>query len=452
MSKAPWRHMLYVSRTPDASVQDLLIERGWSLSTVESLHDAQRLLAKEPATVGLFDFTGYAAPQIAAFEAIFAGAHTGWIAAVSAEMLNEHLVSRLIRLYFFDFVTLPCQAQRIVDVAGHAHGMIVLEKAETSPERAEPSEMIGTCAAMQAMFDQMQRFAGTDAPVLIYGESGTGKELTAAAIHARSIRRKGPFVALNCGAIPRELVQSVLFGYERGAFTGAQQQKIGHVEAAHGGTLFLDELGDLPLESQVSLLRFLQERKIQRVGSHVDVPVDVRIVSATHMNLEDAVSAGTFRSDLYHRLCVLRLVVPPLRERGKDIEILAHHTLERFRTDSRRRIRGFSDEAIRAMHSYSWPGNIRELINRVRRAIVMTEGRVITPADLELGHYADEPTCTLDFAREAIERQTIKNALLRHHNRLNDTARALGVSRATLYRLMQAHGLGSPGASAAIGE
>jgi DNA-binding NtrC family response regulator len=452
MSEAPLRHMLYVSRAPNASLQDLLIVQGWSLSTVASLADAQRLLAKESVTVGLFDFAGYTAPQIAAFEQIFADAHTGWIAAVAVERLSERMVRRLIRLYCFDFVTLPCPVQRIVDVLGHVHGMIALEKMEAPPDRAEYAEIVGACEAMQVMFKRMRRFASTDAPVLIYGESGTGKELCAAAIHEHSMRRKGPFVTLNCGAIPRELVQSALFGYERGAFTGAQQQKIGYVEAAQGGTLFLDELGDLPFESQVNLLRFLQERTIQRLGSHVDIPVDVRIVSATHVNLEDAVAAHTFRSDLYHRLCVLHLLVPALRERDHDIEILAHHTLERFRADSTRRLRGFSDDAIRAMHSYPWPGNIRELINRIRRAIVMSEGHVITAADLELVDHVEMPTRTLVCAREATERQMIESALRRHRHHLTDTARALGVSRATLYRLMLAHGLGPAGPLLAIGE
>jgi len=442
MNKDPWGHLLYVSRTPDPELQALLCEQGWSVSTVELPRDAQRLLANEPSTVGLFDFnSGYTPQQIAAFEVIFTMPGMGWVTTVSETQLDQRLVRRLIRLYFFDFVTLPCSAQRIVESIDHAHGMITLDRAEIEAAPADEDEMIGSCEAMQALFRSIGKVANTDAPVLVYGESGTGKELTAAAIHRRSIRRKGPFVAINCGAIPHALLQSELFGYEKGAFTGAQQRKIGHVESAHGGTLFLDEIGDLPLESQVGLLRFLQERKIQRLGSHEPIPVDVRVISATHVKLEDAVRKGTFRADLYHRLCVLRLVEPPLRARGRDIEIIAHHMLERFRADSPRRIRGFSEAAIRAMYSYQWPGNIRELINRVRRAIVMTEGRVITPADLELEQSVDDQACTLVDAREAAERHAIESALLRHRNRLNLVAQELGISRATLYRLMQTHGL-----------
>jgi DNA-binding NtrC family response regulator len=440
-----WGHLLYVSRTPDTQLQGLLIERGWSVWHAESLRDAQRLLAKEPITVGLFDFSsGYTVQQLAAFEALFAAPSVGWVTTVSEAQLGLPMVRRLIRLYFFDFASVPCGARRIVSSIDHAHGMIMLDRSEAVQPAVDDTEMIGTCEAMQAMFRSIRKVARTDAPVLVYGESGTGKELTAAAIHRYSIRRKGPFVVINCGAIPPALLQSELFGHERGAFTGAQQRKIGHVESAHGGTLFLDEIGDLPLESQVSFLRFLQERKVQRLGSHETIPVDVRVISATHVDLEDAVRAGAFRADLYHRLCVLRLVEPPLRARGKDIEILARHMLERYRAESARRIRGFSEAAIEAMYSYHWPGNIRELINRVRRAIVMTEGRVITPADLELEHCRDDRVGTLVDVREAAERQAIEEALLRHCNRLNQVAQELGVSRATLYRLMQAHGLRAP--------
>jgi DNA-binding NtrC family response regulator len=281
----------------------------------------------------------------------------------------------------------------------------------------------------------------TDAPVFISGESGTGKELTAVAIHERSARRDQPFVAINCGAIPAHLLQSELFGYERGAFTGANQRKIGRVEAANGGTLFLDEIGDLPLESQASLLRFLQERKVERLGGHGSTPVDVRIISATHVDMQTAMIEGRFRADLYHRLCVLQIDEPPLRARGKDIELLAKHMLDRFKKDASRRLRGFSPCAIAAIHNYGWPGNVRELINRVRRAIVMSEGRQITARDLELGEYVEVAPVSLAQAREAAERQAIELALLRHRGRLGDAAHELGISRVTLYRLLSAHGM-----------
>ena len=301
--------------------------------------------------------------------------------------------------------------------------------------------MVGTCEAMQQLFRTIRKVANTDAPVFIAGESGTGKELTALAIHERSPRRKAPFVAINCGAIPHHLLQSELFGYERGAFTGANQRKIGRVEAADGGTLFLDEIGDLPLESQASLLRFLQEGKIERLGGHESIPVDVRIISATHVDLEGAMREGRFRADLFHRLCVLRVDEPPLRARGKDIEILAHHVLHKFKTDSARKIRGFAPSAIEAMYNYDWPGNVRELINRVRRAIVMAENKLISADDLDLAQFTAQQTMTLSQAREAAEKRAIEAALLRHRHRLNEAAVDLNISRVTLYRLMGHHGL-----------
>ena len=276
--------------------------------------------------------------------------------------------------------------------------------------------------------------------MFISGESGTGKELTAVAIHERSSRAQAPFIAINCGAIPSTLLQAELFGYERGAFTGANQRKIGRVEAANGGTLFLDEIGDLPLESQASLLRFLQEGKIERLGAHVSVPVDVRVICATHVDMEAALREGRFREDLFHRLCVLKIEEPPLRARQGHRGARASHAraFQGRRASSPARL--FPD-AVASLYGYSWPGNVRELINRVRRAIVMSEGRLITAADLELNDFATLAPVSLLEAREAAERQAIEQALLRHRGRFADAARELGVSRVTLYRLMCAHGM-----------
>jgi DNA-binding NtrC family response regulator len=340
---------------------------------------------------------------------------------------------------------MPFEAPRIVDSVGHAYGMAVLGAADCNqaPTRAGEGEMVGSCEAMLALFRAIRKVAATDAPVFVSGESGTGKELTAVAIHERSRRRAAPLVAINCGAIPPHLLQSELFGYERGAFTGANQRKIGRIEAANGGTLFLDEIGDLPLESQASLLRFLQEGKIERLGGRESIAVDVRVISATHVDMQRAMDEGRFRADLYHRLCVLQIDEPPLRARGKDIELLARHMLERFHMDSTRRLRGFAADAIAALHNYAWPGNVRELINRVRRAIVMSEGRLITASDLELADYVEIAPVSLAQARHAAERQAIEAALLRHRGRLGDAAIELGISRVTLYRLMSLHGMRS---------
>ena len=301
--------------------------------------------------------------------------------------------------------------------------------------------LVGTSRAIQHVRQMMQQVADTDASVLILGESGTGKEVVARNLHYHSKRREAPFVPVNCGAIPAELLESELFGHEKGAFTGAITSRAGRFELANGGTLFLDEIGDMPVESQASLLRFLQEGKIERLGGQESISVDVRIISATHVDLDGAVEAARFRADLYHRLCVLRIHEPPLRARGKDIDILAHYVLQKYKADSGRKISGFTSAALDAMRRYEWPGNVRELINRVRRAIVMAESRLLTPNDLGLETPGETEPVTLEQARSLAERTAIENALLRNDHRINKAAAELGISRVTLYRMMIEHGL-----------
>ncbi|KLU27989.1 DNA-binding NtrC family response regulator [Caballeronia udeis] len=438
------RQLIYVTRDPSAPLCARFEERGWHIEVVSNAKDARRWLRNDLATGGLLDLSSsFEAHELAALEASLTLTNVGWVAATVTGQLEDAAVRRLIRDYCFDYVTLPTSNDRVVDAVGHAYGMVALHENASNDARdgRAEGEMVGSCDAMLALFRSIRKVAMTDAPVFISGESGTGKELTAVAIHERSARRDQPFVAINCGAIPAHLLQSELFGYERGAFTGANQRKIGRVEAANGGTLFLDEIGDLPLESQASLLRFLQERKVERLGGHGSTPVDVRIISATHVDMQTAMIEGRFRADLYHRLCVLQIDEPPLRARGKDIELLAKHMLDRFKKDASRRLRGFAPDAIAAIHNYGWPGNVRELINRVRRAIVMSEGRQISARDLELGEYVEVAPVSLAQAREAAERQAIELALLRHRGRLGDAAQELGISRVTLYRLLSAHGM-----------
>ena len=438
------RQLIYVTRDPSTSLCARFEERGWHIEVVSNAKDARRWLRNDLATGGLLDLSSsFEAHELAALEASLTLTNVGWVAATVTGQLEDAAVRRLIRDYCFDYVTLPTSNDRVVDAVGHAYGMVALHENASNDARdgRAEGEMVGSCDAMLALFRSIRKVAMTDAPVFISGESGTGKELTAVAIHERSVRREQPFVAINCGAIPAHLLQSELFGYERGAFTGANQRKIGRVEAANGGTLFLDEIGDLPLESQASLLRFLQERKVERLGGHGSTPVDVRIISATHVDMQTAMIEGRFRADLYHRLCVLQIDEPPLRARGKDIELLAKHMLDRFKKDASRRLRGFAPDAIAAIHNYGWPGNVRELINRVRRAIVMSEGRQISARDLELGEYVEVAPVSLAQAREAAERQAIELALLRHRGRLGDAAQELGISRVTLYRLLSAHGM-----------
>ena len=355
------RQLIYVSRDPSAELNTRFHQRGWHVEVVGSARDVRRAVRAGMAAGGLLDLSSHFQPhEIAAFESCLTMPNVGWVAATMPGQLQDAALRRLVRDYCFDYVTVPYSGDRIVDSVGHAYGMISLGEPASndgSPGGTE-GEMVGSCDAMLALFRSIRKVAMTDAPVFISGESGTGKELTAVAIHERSARRNAPFVPINCGAIPPHLLQSELFGYERGAFTGANQRKIGRVEAANGGTLFLDEIGDLPLESQASLLRFLQERKVERLGGHGSIDVDVRIISATHVDMNAAMIEGRFRSDLYHRLCVLQIDEPPLRARGKDIELLARHMLERFKKDASRRLRGFAPDAIAALHNYGWPGNV----------------------------------------------------------------------------------------------
>ncbi|NTZ07776.1 sigma-54-dependent Fis family transcriptional regulator [Burkholderia metallica] len=437
------RPLIYWTQSPSVMLRKELSRRDWKVSVVAHANELRDTSGE--ITCGILDLSGGHADAIGSIASTCASMRdVVWVALVDVGQTASPNVRALLRDYCFDYVTLPASHQRIADTVGHAYGMECLFARDREQLESEEKGIVGTCSAMLRLFDTVRRFARTDAPVFVFGETGTGKELTAVAIHRHSERRNGPFVAVNCGAIPPHLLQSELFGYERGAFTGANARKIGYVEAANGGTLLLDEIGDLPHESQASLLRFLQERSIHRLGGSDPVPVDVRIVSATHVDLRDAMEEGRFRADLFHRLCVMRIDQPPLRARGKDIELLAHHMLERFRGDARHRVRGFSTDAITALYKHDWPGNVRELINRVRRAVVMTEGRLITAQDLELEYCLDAASPSVADIRKSIEREAIETALLRTRGRVAASARELGVSRATLYRWMEAYGIERP--------
>jgi transcriptional regulator with PAS, ATPase and Fis domain len=289
------------------------------------------------------------------------------------------------------------------------------------------------------------------APLLLTGESGVGKELAARAVHVGSERNAGPFVPVNCGALPPALIESLLFGHERGSFTGAHERQIGSIEAAAHGTIFLDEIGDLPRPAQASLLRFLQESTVTRVGSTRELRIDARVIAATHKDLSTAVRAGEFREDLFYRLNVLHIEIPPLRARGADCVLLAEHFLHREIIGCPSGVRGFSESALTAIQRHSWPGNIRELLNKVQHAVVMCNGPLITPTDLQLERRgAFCVSGSLADARAGTERQLIEIALDRSGHNIAAAARELGVSRVTLYRILKRLGMSPRGGFSAL--
>ena len=318
--------------------------------------------------------------------------------------------------------------------------------------RHEFEGIIGMSEPMLAIFDAVRRIAPTDVSVLVTGESGTGKELIARAIHSKSSRSGGPFVPINCGAIPENLLESELFGHEKGSFTGAHATKAGKFETADHGTLFLDEIGELPPALQVKLLRFLQDQVVERVGGGAPIQVDVRVIAATNRNLEEMIAEKTFREDLFYRIDTVRISLPPLRERGDDILLLATRFLHRYSAEYSRGVKAFSREAIEAINSYSWPGNVRELDNRVMRAVIMSTSGQIRPSDLDIpsGGGGERETGSafdvaagvpLKEARERLEKEMVIAALLRSSGNVSASAAELGVSRPTLHDLMKKHGI-----------
>ncbi|MEW6109463.1 MAG: PEP-CTERM-box response regulator transcription factor [Nitrospirota bacterium] len=309
------------------------------------------------------------------------------------------------------------------------------------------SGMIGQCPDMLQVFSTIKKIAPSDVSLLIEGESGTGKELAAKAIHALSIRKDGPFIPINCGAIPENLLESELFGHEKGAFTGAHAQVPGKVEYAHKGTLFLDEIAELPAHLQVKLLRFLQEKTIQRVGGREDIPLDVRIISATNIDILKAIGEGRFREDLYYRLGVVTIKLPPLRKRGDDILMLSSIFLRKFSDEFSKKTRGFSAASSELLKSYEWPGNVRELENKIQRAVLMSESSMIEPHDLGFSektavqNLPHLEAMTLREARERAEKKMIISALDKHGGNIAKASEELGVSRPTLYDLMKKLGI-----------
>ncbi|HRY15803.1 MAG: sigma-54-dependent Fis family transcriptional regulator [Candidatus Competibacteraceae bacterium] len=363
-----------------------------------------------------------------------------WVLALSRQCIDRKHLSSIVAERCYDYHTLPVDAQRLVVTLGHAYGMATLNENTLRQQRELESQygMIGNSAVMQTLFRGIQKAAEVDVPVLITGESGTGKEQTARSIHDYSVRAVSPFVVMNCAALSPNLIQSELFGHEKGAFPGANERHVGLMESANGGTVFLDEIGDLAPELQANLLRFLEEKKIRRAGGTKPIPTDVRLITATNTHLEQSVHEGRFREDLYYRLNVLHLRTPALRERKADVELLARHFFAKFSAETRTSAKGFSRDALEVINRYDWPGNVRDLMNRIRRAVLLSEGPYIVPADLELERRTDiREFVTLDEARMAADRDVIQATLLRTRFNIARAAQELGVSRMTLYRLME---------------
>ena len=345
----------------------------------------------------------------------------------------------------YDFYQKPVDIDILKMIIRRAFQLGELEKEYLSLQKqtVEPlAGIIANCKAMYELSRTIEKVAPTNVTTLLLGESGTGKEVLAKAIHGLSSRAKKPFVAVNCAAIPESLLESELFGYEKGAFTGAAQLTKGKIEYADKGTFFLDEIGDLPFALQAKLLRFLQERTIERIGGRQEIAVDVRIICATHQNLQTLIENGQFRSDLFYRISEVVINIPPLREREGDAIVIATALLRRFCESNNKKLKGFSKEAVTAIETYPWPGNIRELENRIKRAVIMTEETHVTLNDLELEQNTDVSVpFNLKEVREAAETIAIKRALAYSDNNITSTARLLGVSRPTLYMLFDKYGI-----------
>jgi DNA-binding NtrC family response regulator len=367
------------------------------------------------------------------------------IVLINKSQLNSADITTFIAQFAWDYCTSPIHPERLEKCLGHGMGLARLKRQCILQEAAPHSndESTHSSLVMQQLFKQIARVAPTDIPVLIRGESGTGKELAAKKLHQLSSRSQGPFIAVNCGAMAAGLVQSELFGHEKGAFTGAASARKGKIALADGGSLFLDEIGDLPLELQVNLLRFLQEGVFDTLGGNGGISSDVRIIAATHVDLEQAIDEGQFRLDLYYRLNGITLETPPLRERRDDILPLAKYFIHSYLSEYDLTSKQLTPDAKQALLNYSWPGNVRELINRVRRAVVLSDGDKINAFNLELADKREESQdfMSLKCLKDDAEKQALQSAILISGGQADIVACQLQISRATLYRLMDKHGL-----------
>ncbi|MYN17660.1 PEP-CTERM-box response regulator transcription factor [Rugamonas sp. FT107W] len=435
--------------------QGLQKQLRWSLDAYEVVvaDDRESAMAQlrrhQPAVatmdLGLPPDPDGASEGLALLQQILAAAPDTKVIVLSGNQAREHAL-KAIAMGAYDFHQKPLDADTLALVVARAfylHAMQQENRRMLQIQSDSPlAGIISRDPGMLKVCRSVERVAPSSASVMLLGDSGSGKELIARGLHRLSTRQDKRFVAINCAAIPEHLLESELFGYEKGAFTGAQRQTLGKLELAHGGTFFLDEVGDLALPLQAKLLRFLQERVIERVGGRNEISIDVRIVCATHQNLKALSESGRFREDLFYRLSEIVLSIPPLRERVGDCALLAHHFKNKFCASESRSALHFSPEALAAIEAYPWPGNVREMENCIRRAVIMADGPQITPPDLGLPDSAAvEPSVNLRQAREAAEYRVMVQALARVDGNIVKAAELLGVSRPTLYDLMNHHGL-----------
>lgn len=412
------------------------------------------LRAEEPAVVtldlGLPPDPDGVSEGLAVLDAIMAIKPDTKVIVASGHGARESALGAIAR-GAYDFYQKPVDIDTLGLIVRRAFNLhaIEAENARLADRVGDDKTVLGTMITgapeMAKVARTIERVANTSVSVMLLGASGTGKELLAVGLHESSDRSDRPFVAINCAAIPENLLESELFGHEKGAFTGAVKTTEGKIEQAHGGTLFLDEVGDIPLPLQVKLLRFLQERVIERIGGRKQIDVDVRIVCATHQNLEQMTADGRFREDLFYRLAEIVVKIPSLAERPGDATLLAKAFLQRFAAEMNPQVKGFAPDALSAIDSWNWPGNVRELENRVKRAVIMADARLVSAADLDLESEEDGEgeVLNLKAAREQSDRKVIRHALARTEGNISSTARMLGISRPTLYDLLKQYDLQS---------
>lgn len=449
-SKQTQQKILVVEDDPGLQSQMRWCFDGYEVLIAGDREEAITLLRRHEPTVVLLDLGLPPDPEnasegLAALEEILSLAPSTKVIVVTGNDERENAVKAIAK-GAYDFYQKPVDPEVLGLIVQRAYHLYELEQENRQLiHKAGASAIdgiIATSPQMMKVCRTIEKVAPTNVTTLLLGESGTGKEVLARALHDLSPRAKKPFIAINCGAIPETLLESELFGYEKGAFTGAAKQTKGKIEYADGGTLFLDEIGDIPSLLQVKLLRFLQERVIERLGGRAEIPVDVRVVCATNQNLTDQVKQGLFREDLYYRISEITINIPPLRDRDGDALLLARVFLDKFSREHGRNLRGFTDDGAAAVESYEWPGNVREMENRVKRAVIMAEGSCVSAEELEL-ETAEQKTMPLNLReiREAAESAAIRRILSMNDGNISQAAELLGVSRPTLYDLMNKYGL-----------